>query len=168
MNKATNTRIRICTFRGLQNLAMYAAQEQGLFAAHNLEVEIAYTAGSKPQLAGLARGEFDLIQTAPDNVVNFDNNPAAFGIDTSTAPHIVMVFGGSVGPLSIYAQPAIHTFSGLRGTVLGVDNPTSGFALLLRNILAQNDLQLERDYTFTVAGGTSTRLDALIDGTVAA
>ena len=168
MNTVKRTRIRICTFKGLQNLALYVAQEQGIFAAHNLDVEIAYTAGSKPQLAGLARGEYDLIQTAPDNVVNFDNNPAAFGIDEDTAPRIVMVFGGSVGPLSVYAQPAIHTFNDLRGTVLGVDNPTSGFALLLRDILAQNGLQLERDYTFTVAGGTSTRLDALLHGTVAA
>ncbi len=88
MNKATGTRIRICTFKGLQNLAMYAAQEQGIFAAHDLDVEIEYTSCSKPQLRGLARSEYDLIQTAPDNVVNFDNNPATFGIDASTAPHI--------------------------------------------------------------------------------
>lgn len=168
MNTATHTRIRICIFKGLQNLALYAAQEQGIFAAHKLDVEIAYTTGSKPQLAGLAHGEFDLIQTAPDNVVNFDSNPAAFGIEASTAPRILMVLGGSVGPLSVYAQPAIHTFGDLRGTVLGVDNPTSGFALLLRDILARNGLELERDYTFTVAGGTSTRLDALLDETVAA
>ncbi len=172
MNAATythrHTRIRICTFKGLQNLALYAAQEQGIFAAHKLDVEIVYTAGSKPQLAGLARGEYDLIQTAPDNVVNFDSNAAAFGIDASTAPRILMVLGGSVGPLSVYAQPAIHSFGDLRGTVLGVDNPTSGFALLLRDMLARNGLELERDYTFTVAGGTSTRLDALLDETVAA
>jgi ABC-type nitrate/sulfonate/bicarbonate transport system substrate-binding protein len=172
MNTATHThrhtRIRVCTFKGLQNLALYAAQEQGLFAAHKLDVEIAYTTGSKPQLAGLARGEFDLIQTAPDNVVNFDGNPAAFGIEAGTAPRILMVLGGSVGPLSVYAQPTIHSFGDLRGTALGVDNPTSGFALLLRDMLARNGLALERDYTFTVAGGTSTRLDALLDGTVAA
>ncbi len=168
MNKATGTHIRICTFKGLQNLAMYAAQEQGIFAAHDLDVEIEYTSGSKPQLAGLASGEYDLIQTAPDNVVNFDNNPAAFGIDASTAPRIVMVSGGSVGPLSIYAQAAIHSIAGLRGAVLGVDNPTSGFALVMRDLLARDGLELERDYSFTVAGGTSTRLDTLIHGTVAA
>lgn len=168
MNKATGTRIRICAFKGLQNLAIYAAQEQGIFAAHDLDVEIEYTSGSKPQLAGLARGEYDLIQTAPDNVVNFDHNPAAFNIDASTAPHVVMVLGGSVGPLSIYAQPSIHSIADLRGAVLGVDNPISGFALVMRDMLARCGLELERDYTFTVAGGTSTRLDTLIHGTVAA
>jgi ABC-type nitrate/sulfonate/bicarbonate transport system substrate-binding protein len=168
MNKATGARVRICTFKGLQNLAMYAAQEQGIFAAYDLDVEIEYTSGSKPQLAGLARGEYDLIQTAPDNVVNFDNNPAAFGMDASTAPRIVMVSGGSVGPLSVYAQQAIHSIADLRGAVLGVDNPTSGFALVMRDLLAREGLELERDYTFTVAGGTSTRLDSLIHGTVAA
>lgn len=56
----------------------------------------------------------------------------------------------------------------MRGSVLGVDNPTSGFALVLRDILARNGLLLERDYTFTVAGGTSNRLDALKSGSVAA
>lgn len=168
MNKATRTRLRICTFKGLQNLAIYAAQEQGIFAAQNLDVEIEYTSGSRPQLAGLAHGEYDLIQTAPDNVVNFDNNPAAFDIDASNAPHVVIVCGGSVGPLSIYAQPAIHSLDDLRGSVLGVDNPTSGFALVMRDLLAHHGLGLERDYTFTVTGGTSARLDTLIRGTVAA
>ncbi|MEO8973772.1 MAG: ABC transporter substrate-binding protein [Ktedonobacteraceae bacterium] len=168
MNKASRTRLRICTFKGVQNLAIYAAQEQGIFAAHDLNVEIAYTSGSKPQLASLARGEYDLIQTAPDNVVNFDHNPAAFGIDASTAPRVVMVSGGSVGPLSIYAQSAIHTTGDLRGSVPGVDNPTSGFALVMRDLLARDGLELERDYTFMIAGGTGTRLDALIHGTVAA
>ncbi len=76
--------------------------------------------------------------------------------------------GGSVGPLSIYAQPAIHSTGDLRGAVLGVDNPTSGFALVMRDLLARDGLELERDYTFTVAGGTSTHLDTLIHGTVAA
>ncbi len=160
--------LHICTFKGLQNLPLYIARQQGFFATQGLDIEITYTAGSLPQLAGLAGGAYQLIQTAPDNVINIDNNPAAFGLDPAAAPHVIMVLGGSVGSLSVYAQPAITAVDHLRGTILGVDNPTSGFALVLQDILARSGLLLERDYTFTVSGGTSSRLDALKSDSVAA
>src|SRR6266581_8276518 len=150
--------LKISTFKGIQNLPLYVAKQQGFFAQQGLHIDIIYTTGSIPQLAGLVREEYQLIQTAPDNVINVDNNPAAFGLDPATAPHIIMLLGGSVGPLSIYAQTDITAFDHLRGTVLGVDNQTSGFALVLRDILARNALLLERDYNFTIAGGTSRRL----------
>ena len=153
--------LKICTFKGIQNLPLYVARQQDFFAQQGLHIDITYTTGSIPQLAGLVREEYQLIQTAPDNVINVDNNPSAFGLDPATAPHVIMLLGGSVGPLSIFAQSDITTFDHLRGAVLGVDNPTSGFAMVLRDILARNGLLLERDYTFTVAGGTSNRLDAL-------
>jgi ABC-type nitrate/sulfonate/bicarbonate transport system substrate-binding protein len=153
--------LHMCTFKGLQNLPIYVGKMQGYFATQGLDIEITYTAGSLPQLAGLARGAYQLIQTAPDNVINVDNNPAAFGLDPSAAPHVIMLLGGSVGPLSVYTQPDITAVDQLRGTVLGVDNPTSGFALLLQDMLARSGLLLERDYTFTLSGGTSSRLDAL-------
>ncbi len=168
MNKTDYAQVRICTFKGLQNLPMFVARQQGFFAGQGLEVAIEYTAGSIPQIAGLARGEYQLIQTAPDNVVNVEGNPAAFGLDPASAPRIRLLFGGSTGPLCLYAQPAVTTFDDLRGAALGVDNPGSGFALVLRDLLARNGLELERDYTFVVAGGTSTRLEALKQGTVAA
>jgi ABC-type nitrate/sulfonate/bicarbonate transport system substrate-binding protein len=160
--------LKICTFKGIQNLPLYVAMQQGFFAQQGLHIDITYTTGSIPQLAGMVREEYQLIQTAPDNVINVDNNPSAFGLDPTTAPHVIMLLGGSVGPLSIYAQSEITTFDHLRGTVLGVDNPASGFALVLRDMLARNGLLLERDYTFTIAGGTSNRLDALKRGAVAA
>src|SRR5215831_4919785 len=113
--------LKICTFKGVQNLPLYVAQQQGFFAQQGLHIAISYTAGSIPQVAGLVRGEYQLVQTAPDNVINVDNNPAAFGLDPATAPHVIMLLGGSVGPLSIFAQRDITTLNGLRGTVLGVD-----------------------------------------------
>jgi ABC-type nitrate/sulfonate/bicarbonate transport system substrate-binding protein len=160
--------LHICTFKGLQNLPLYIARQQGYFATQELDIEITYTAGSLPQLAGLAREVYQLIQTAPDNVINVDNNPAAFGLDPAAAPHVLMLLGGSVGPLSVYAQPDITAVDQLRGTILGVDNPTSGFALVLQDMLARGGLLLERDYGLTVSGGTSSRLDALKSGSVAA
>ena len=160
--------LTICTFKGIQNLPLFVARHQNFFAQQGLHIDIAYTTGSIPQLAGLVREEYQLIQTAPDNVINVDNNPSAFGLDPPTASHVVMLLGGSVGPLSIFAQRDFMTFDHLRDAVIGVDNPASGFAIVLRDILARNGLHLDRDYTFTVAGGTSNRLDALKKGAVAA
>jgi len=160
--------LKICTFKGIQNLPLYVARQNDFFAQQGLHIDITYTAGSIPQLVGLVREDYQLIQTAPDNVINVDNNPSAFGLDPATDPRVNMLLGGSVGPLSIFAQSNITTFDQLRGAVLGVDNPASGFAIVLRDILARNGLLLERDYTFTVAGGTSNRLDALKKDSIAA
>lgn len=168
MDKTARAHLRVCTFKGLQNLALYVAIKQGFFALHGLEIEISYTTGSVAQISGLARSEYDLIQTNPDNVVNVDSNPAAFGLDPANAAHVVILFGGSSGPLSLYAQPGITTFEDLRGLAPGVDNASSGLALVLRDILMRNGMALNRDYTFVVAGGTSARLDALLSGTIPA
>jgi NitT/TauT family transport system substrate-binding protein len=160
--------LRICTFKGLQNLPLFVARQQGFFAGQGLDGEIVYTAGSIPQLAGLVQGVYQLVQTAPDNVVNINSNPPAFGLDPTMTPSLRMLFGGSTGALSLYAQSAVTGFADLRGAMLGVDNPGSGFALVLRDMLARNGLELERDYRFVVAGGTSARLEALKNGSVAA
>jgi ABC-type nitrate/sulfonate/bicarbonate transport system substrate-binding protein len=156
------SRLRVCTFRGLQNLPLYAATRLGLFAAHALDVEVRYTTGSAPQIAGLARGEYELVQTAPDNVIAAHGDPAAFAL--GRAASLVMVLGGSVGPLSVYARPGINALAALRGGIIGVDNPASGFALVMRDLLAQANLMLGHDFSFTVSGGTSARLEALLRG----
>jgi ABC-type nitrate/sulfonate/bicarbonate transport system substrate-binding protein len=138
----------------------------GLFAAHALDVEVHYAVGSTQQVAGLARGEYELIQTAPDNVIAAHGNPAAFGLDH--ASRLVMVLGGSVGPLSIYGRPSVNSLAALCHGIIGVDNPESGFALVARDLLTQSGLALGRDFSFAVSGGTSARLEALLRGAVGA
>lgn len=168
MHHGTSNHLRINSFKGLQNLPLYVAMQEGYFASCGLDVELTFTTGSAVQLAGLARGDYHLIQTAPDNVINIDTQPLAFGLDPASAPHVVMVLGGSIGPLSVYARPGVADVHSLRGATLGVDNPTSGFAIVLRDLLDRQGLVLERDYTFVVAGGTHIRCDALLAGSIAA
>ena len=168
MTSADTTTLRVRSFQGLQNLPIVAAQRQGYFARAGLTVALSFTNSSAEQLAMLARGEVELIHTAPDNVVNFDTQPAAFGCDPATAPQVKLLLGGSNGPLSVYALPDIASADALRGRAVGVDNPGSGFALVLRDLLARAGLELGRDYSFTVAGGTGARASALAQGTLAA
>lgn len=160
--------LRLSTFKGMQNLAVLVAQQHGLFTARGLAVEIAFTRGSAAQIAALANGECDVAQTAPDNVINAGDNPAAFGLDAGTAPRMLMLMGGSVGVLGLYARPEVRAMTDLRGTMLGVDNPGSGFALVLRDLLARAGLRLDHDYQFVQVGGTSERLAALRSGAVSA
>lgn len=162
------TRLCVSTFKGLQTLPLYVARRHGFFEERGLDVEIEYTSGSAAQVAGLAGGAYELIQTAPDNVVNAESTPRAFGLDPAKAPSLALLLGGSVGPLALFAQQPFSTVGELRGSVLGVDNPGSGFALVLRDVLARGGLVLDRDYAFTVSGGTSARLEALRSGAVTA
>lgn len=168
MDQETSVVLRVNSFKGLQNLPLCVAMRQGHFTANGLTVELTYTTGSAAQLAGLARGDYHLAQTAPDNVINYETNPAGFGVDPTTASHIAMVLGGSIGPLGVYARREVRDLEGLRGAAIGVDNPTSGFALVLRDLLRRRGLVLGRDYRFVVAGGTHARCDALLAGTIAA
>lgn len=168
MDQEQFSELRVSSFKGLQNLPLYVAMRQGYFAARRLAIELTYTTGSAAQLAGLVRGDYQLIQTAPDNVINLDSHPAAFGVDAGVGSHVVMVLGGSIGPLGVYAQRGLSGAHALRGATLGVDNPTSGFALVLRDLLQRQGLALDRDYTFVVAGGTHARCEALLEGTIAA
>ena len=163
--------LRVRSFRGLQNLPIIAAQRLGHFAHAGLTVALSFTNSSAEQLGMLARGEVDLIHTAPDNVIHFDTKPAAFGADPATAPRLALLLGGSNGPLSLYAASIIGAsgdLGALRGQAIGVDNPGSGFALVLRDLLARGGLLLGRDYQFTVAGGTGARAEALARGELAA
>ncbi|HEU5347657.1 MAG TPA: ABC transporter substrate-binding protein [Ktedonobacterales bacterium] len=168
MDQETAFQLRVNSFKGLQNLPLYVAMREGYFAMRGLAVALTFTAGSAAQLAGLARGDYHLIQTAPDNVINFETQPEAFGVNPNDAPHVAMILGGSIGPLSVYVRPGITDAQGLYGARLGVDNPTSGFAIVLRDLLQRQGLELERDYSFVVAGSTHARCDALLDGTIAA
>lgn len=168
MGQGTSHQLRINSFKGLQNLPLYVAMQEGYFAARELDVELTFTTGSAAQLAGLARGDYELVQTAPDNVINVDTQPSAFGLDPASASHIAMLLGGSIGPLTICARHGVADVHSLRGATLGVDNPTSGFAIVLRDLLERQGLALDRDYSFVVAGGTHVRCDALLAGSIAA
>lgn len=164
MSQAAPATLRICSFRGLQNLPLYVAAREGFFRREALAIELSYTNGSAPQLGGLARGAFDLVQTAPDNVIKLNDDPAAFGLDADSRPRAVLVMGGSNGRLSVYAKRDIQSAEELRGQALGVDNPASGFALVLRDLLARAGLLLDRDYAFVVAGSTDARCEKLLRG----
>jgi ABC-type nitrate/sulfonate/bicarbonate transport system substrate-binding protein len=61
-------------------------------------------------------------------------------------------------------RPEIETLADLRGKVVSVDAPTSGFAYVAYELLARAGLQRGEDYEITPTGGVYDRYQALIAG----
>jgi ABC-type nitrate/sulfonate/bicarbonate transport system substrate-binding protein len=150
--QAGATPLKVVSFPGLSNLSIYAAQSQGLFAKHQLAVELAYTPNSQAQRDGLAKGETQIIHTAADNAV------AMVELAKQDA---IIVAGGDNGFNRILAQPDVKTLADLRGKTVVVDAPNTAFALLLYKALQEAGLK-KGDYKVHAVGGTPQRINAML------
>src|SRR5262245_60128458 len=67
--RADDTKLTIMAFVGIQNLPLFAAQSQGFFAKHGLDVDIKVAPSSEVLRQGLADGKWQIAHTAFDNAV---------------------------------------------------------------------------------------------------
>lgn len=146
----------------IRTLPMLVAQSRGYYAAEGLQVEYLQVASSTQQFEYLRDGRYDLIQTAPDNVFNYRLNRA------NPLGRIIrsqLLIGTDYGMnLRLVARPGINAVAELRGRVLAVDAPASGFAYVLFEILRRHGLELGRDYQIVPAGGALQRCEGLLAG----
>ena len=135
---------------GLQVIAL----ELGYFDDEDLEVDITKTRSSVEQRQALQSGSVDVGLTAIDNLIPWN----ADGDDLRVFCQVerITVADFIVGP-------EIEGFSDLRGKVVAVDAPTTGFAIVVRQILARHGLE-EGAYSLLAAGGPPARFDALVSG----
>jgi ABC-type nitrate/sulfonate/bicarbonate transport system substrate-binding protein len=133
-------------------LALIVAQEQHLFEKYGIEVEAEVAANSEALRAGLAAAKFDLAHAAVDNAVALAENN---GTD------VVVIVGGEDSTNELIAQPAVHSIADLRGQTVIVDAPNTAYALQLKKILLQNQLQASQDYQIKVVGSTPLRFAAM-------
>src|SRR3984893_15234108 len=146
-----NKVLKVCTFAGVTNFPIFAADHKGLFAKYGLTIDLIYTPNSRVQRDGLAKGEYQIIQTAADN-------PGAMGeLDEADA---VIVAGGDNGFNHLIVQPEINQLTNVRGKTVVVDAPNTAFALLLYKALKDNGLE-KGDYKVNPVGGTGERLAAM-------
>src|SRR5215467_13858814 len=61
--------LRLIQFRAGYNLPVHVAIEMGHFARSGLQVDVTYTPGSQPFLAGLKAGQFEIGYAAADDLV---------------------------------------------------------------------------------------------------
>lgn len=146
-----NTALKVSTFPGVTNVPIFAAEHKGFFTKNGLSIDLVYTPNSRMQRDGLAKGEYQIIQTAADNCV------AMVELDKTDA---VIVAGGDNGFNHIIVQPEINQLSDLRDKTVVVDAPNTAFALLLYKALKDSGLN-KGDYKVNSVGGTDERLAAM-------
>jgi ABC-type nitrate/sulfonate/bicarbonate transport system substrate-binding protein len=154
--------LSVIVFPGGFNLPIWAAQRQGFFEENGVAVTLTDTPSSTFQIQGLAEGRFDIAMTAFDNVVAYEEGQGEAEIPPNAGLFAFM--GSDNGFLSVVGGKGIGCFDDLRGKKLSVDALTTGYAFVLRELLARNGVA-ESEVSFERAGGALTRFQELLKGT---
>ncbi len=153
--------LRVIAFDGGWNLPVWAAQRQGFFEANGVSVTIAWTPSSAYLVTALLDGRYDIALAGIDNLVAYQEGQGEAKIPDD--PDLFAFLGNDSGFASIAAAPAVKTFAGLKGKTVSVDAMTTGYAFVVRELLARNGVA-ESDVTYVRAGGTANRYRDLLAG----
>lgn len=148
--------IRIGTFG--KDAALLAAESRGFLKAENIRVETEVVTDSPTLLRGLIGGRFGLILNNADNVIAWAEGQ---GADPATNDFVIFLGGHQGLRQKLVVASSVNSFDDLRGKVLAVDAPTTGFAIVMIAMLKQRGLELGRDYTLKMFGNTTRRADAM-------
>jgi len=154
--------LSLIVFPGGFNLPLWAAERQGFFEEQGVRVVLTPTPSSTFQMQGLAEGRFDIAMTAFDNVVAYQEGQGEAKIPPH--PDMFAFLGSDNGFLSVVGGKQVGSFADLKGKKLSVDALTTGYAFVLRELLARNGIA-EADVTFERAGGALSRFQELLKGT---
>src|SRR5260370_8148633 len=154
-------RLGVVGFAGASNVPLWVGQERGFFAQQGVEPVFEITPNSVEMVRNLYEGRFDLAFSSIDNVVAYDEGQGEAGITVN--PDFVAILGIDDGMLSLVAAPEIRSIADLKGKIVSVDAMTTGFAFVLRAMLANAGLA-EADVIFSKVGGGPQRLQALLRG----
>jgi len=153
------SRLRVGVFS--PSVLLSVAARTGALSAAGLEVAELPVASSPGQFRSLVAGELDMGMTSPDNVLAYrysPSNPLGELLDV----RIVSAVDRGLG-LALYGRPGLAGAEQLRGAVLGVDVPGSGFALAMYALTEQLGVA-RQDYRLEALGSTPKRLRALLAG----
>lgn len=151
--------LQVIVFPGGFNWPIWAAQANGFFASHGVDVNLTPTPNSIFQLTSLIDGKFDIAMTAIDNVIAYVEGQDSVAL--SVRPDLIAVMGGDNGFLRLVASPEITSCRDLKGKQVSVDALTTGYAFVLRKLLEKAGLAVN-DYDLVSAGGVRQRFQALL------
>lgn len=155
-----NSSVRLGVFSPSVVLGVAAAT--GSLERAGLRVEEIPVRSSSHQFSLLLSGELDAVFTSPDNVIAY-RDLAANPLERAADVRILAAVDRGLG-LSLFAGPGVPPGAGLRGGILGVDVPTSGFAFAAYELLARQGLRKGVDYQVESLGSTPMRATALVTG----
>jgi len=153
--------LKVIVFPGGFNLPLWTAIDRKFFKSYGIEIEPHYTTSSVEQLSGLILGRWEIALTGFDNIVAYQEGQGEAKIDIT--PDLFAFMGGDSAFLRLVVQPDIASYADLKGKTLSVDALTTGFAFVLRKMLAVNGLS-DEDVLFERAGGALQRFEALKAG----
>jgi ABC-type nitrate/sulfonate/bicarbonate transport system substrate-binding protein len=152
--------IAVVSFAGGFNLPLWVADKQGFFAREGLAPKISYTPRSTQLITDMVAGKVQVAMLAVDNVVAYREGQGEAPVPADF--DITAVMGSDSGFLAVIAVPEIRTPADLKGRLLAVDAMTTGFAFMLREVVARAGLS-DTDVRFVAAGGTDARFAGLMD-----
>lgn len=153
--------IRIGQFSESPVLAVARALD--LNTRFGIEWETQRVQSSPGQFESLRSNEIDIAITSPDNVLLYAttaNNPLKEQLDVQFLRPIDRGLR-----LALYTSSDIGSVEDFAGSTLGVDVMSSGFAILMLQMLASLGVD-HSTITFEAIGATPKRLGAVQDGTV--
>src|SRR6476660_3140247 len=154
--------IRMINFAGGFNLPIWMTQRQGFFVSEKIDIRIDFTPGSTYQLTHLIAGTYDMGFTALDKIIAYREEQNEAYLPPGTNVDLIAVLASDDGFLSIVAQKDIASVEALKGRTVTVDAMTTGFAFVLREVLAkkgvpEGEVKLER------AGGVANRFRMMLE-----
>jgi len=151
--------LKLIQFRAAYNLPVHVGIETGIFAWHDLAVEVAYTPGSLYINRALNKNQCDIGHTGADDII------AAVEDDHDSDLFIFM--GLHSGLFTLVGAPECASIEALADRSIGVDAKTSGFALVLESMLHARGFARD-EYHLIEIGGWESRYRALLRGEIAA
>lgn len=142
--------LTIAVFPGAANAPLFLALDRGWLADANLDVNLIEVASSKQQMDLWDGGACEVMHTSPDHLIREPRG---------REPVVVRCDG--FGELSVYAERGPGDLAAVKWAVDGLD---SGFAFVLRALLADRCELPVAEQQLIAIGGTKQRYDALREG----
>jgi len=156
--------IRTIVFASPGMVPLEVGCTKGFFKDRDISVTVEATTSSVGMMTRLIEGDCDMAATAIDNVIAYAEGQGA--APTRRAPDLIAFMGYPSYRLPFVVRPDIKGWGDLKGKTIAVDALSTGFAFLLRQMLADNGLA-EEDYVFEPVGAPRERWEALSAGTCA-
>lgn len=153
--------LRLMSFDGAFNLPLWVAEREGFFADAGMAVSLEFTPNSAFLVQALMSGSAHVAFCGFDNIAAYQFGQGEAQL--AEAPDLRAFMGGDAGFLSLVARPGIESIEALSGATLSVDALTTGFAFVLREMLARAGMN-EDAVRIVRAGGTATRYAELLAG----
>jgi len=154
-------KLNLAAFPGASNWPLWVGLQRGYFKQEDIDLRLSMTPNSRQLARDLFDGTVQIAMTSMDNVIAYTEGQ---GEEPLGAPADFFAFMGlDDGLLSLLARPEYDSVRDLEGKTLAVDALTTGFAFVLREILADAGLK-SGAVTFAAVGTGAQRRSALLEG----